>query len=145
MATKKKSLAKPKRTAKKKVKAAKLAPKRSNPKKATKKAAALRKKVVGKKTQTRKKSVRKNTPPRTIRINPGKSESRFQDQSGDLQGVRDTETADSESVRELLEEGNALEAGIVAGVEAAEDEPEREVYSRQVPEDDVPPEYLDQD
>jgi hypothetical protein len=64
--------------------------------------------------------------------------------TGDLQGLRDTETADSESVRELLEEGNALEAGIVAGVEAAEDD-DREVQSREVPEDDVPPEYLNED
>jgi hypothetical protein len=65
--------------------------------------------------------------------------------SGDLQGLRDSERADSESVSDLLEEGNAFEAGIVEGVEEAEDNPEQEVHPRQVPEDDVPGEYLDED
>ena len=65
--------------------------------------------------------------------------------SGDLQGLRDSERADSESVSDLVEEGNAFEAGIVTGVEEAEDNPEQEVRPRQVPEDDVPEEYLDED
>jgi hypothetical protein len=47
--------------------------------------------------------------------------------------------ADSESVDELLEEGNAFEAG----VEDAEDADEREVRTHEVPQDDVPGEYLD--
>ena len=55
------------------------------------------------------------------------------------------ELADSESVDELLEEGNAFEAGVVAGVEEADDTDEREVHTREVPEDDVPDEYLDKD
>jgi hypothetical protein len=38
----------------------------------------------------------------------------------------------------LLEEGNAFEAGVVSGVEQADDEDEREVRTRQIPEDDVP-------
>jgi hypothetical protein len=42
----------------------------------------------------------------------------------------------------LLEEGQAFEAGIVAGVENA---PEGEVRTREVPVDDVPQEYLDED
>jgi len=66
-------------------------------------------------------------------------------QSGDLQGLRNTGTADSESVEELLEEGNAFEADVVAGVEEADDDEEREVHTREVPEDDVPEEYLDKD
>lgn len=66
-------------------------------------------------------------------------------QSGDLQGLRDVEGADSESVNELLEEGNAFEAGAVAGVEQADDNEEREVHAREVPEDDVPGEYLDKE
>jgi hypothetical protein len=45
----------------------------------------------------------------------------------------------------LVEEGNAFEADAVAGVERAGDRPEREVRTREVPEDDVPEEYLDQD
>jgi hypothetical protein len=66
-------------------------------------------------------------------------------QSGDLQGLSDAERANSESVDELLEEGNALEAGIVAGVEEADGEDEREVHTHEVPEDDVPAEYLDEE
>lgn len=56
-----------------------------------------------------------------------------------------TERADSESVDELVEEGNAFEAGAVAGVEEADDQDTREVHTHEVPEDDVPEEYLDKD
>ena len=66
-------------------------------------------------------------------------------QSGDLQGLRDVEGADSESVDELLEEGNAFEADAVAGVERADDNDGQEVHTHEVPEDDVPEEYLDKD
>jgi hypothetical protein len=66
-------------------------------------------------------------------------------QSGDLQGLSDIETADSESVDELIEEGNAFEAGIVEGVEDAGNADEGEVHTHEVPEDDVPEEYLDKD
>jgi hypothetical protein len=66
-------------------------------------------------------------------------------ESGDLQGVSREEQADSESVDELVEEGNAFEAGAVAGVEEADSEDEREVHTHEVPEDDVPEEYLDKD
>ena len=50
--------------------------------------------------------------------------------------------ADSESVEELAEEGNAFEADAVQGVEDANDPDVSEVTTRQVPEDDVPAEYL---
>lgn len=66
-------------------------------------------------------------------------------QSGDLQGVSRVEQADSESVDELVEEGNLFEAGAVAGVEDADNADEREVHTREVPEDDVPEEYRDED
>jgi hypothetical protein len=66
-------------------------------------------------------------------------------QSGDLQGLSNRERADSESVDELLEEGNAFEAGIVSGVEDADNADEKEVHTREVPEDDVPGEYLDEE
>ena len=66
-------------------------------------------------------------------------------QAGDLQGLSDVERADSESVDELLEEGNAFEAGVVQGVEEADDAETREVHTHEVPEDDVPEEYLDKD
>ncbi|MBZ5687362.1 MAG: hypothetical protein LAP86_20255 [Acidobacteriia bacterium] len=66
-------------------------------------------------------------------------------QSGDLQGLSRAEQADSESVDELVEEGNIFEAGAVAGVEEADDQDTREVHTHEVPEDDVPDEYLDKD
>jgi N utilization substance protein A len=69
----------------------------------------------------------------------------FGRQSGDLQGLSRDEQADSESVDELVEEGNAFEADAVAGVEEADDSDEKEVHTHEVPEDDVPDEYLDQD
>jgi len=66
-------------------------------------------------------------------------------QSGELQGLSSVEGPDSESVGELIEEGNAFEADVVTGVEDAEDAAEREVHTHEVPEDDVPDEYLDQE
>lgn len=62
-------------------------------------------------------------------------------QSGDLQGISNVEDADSESVEELLEEGNSYEAEVVDGVENAKDADVSEVTTRQVPEEDVPEEY----
>jgi hypothetical protein len=62
-----------------------------------------------------------------------------------LQGLSRREAADSESVNELLEEGNAFEAGAVMGVEDAGNAEGREVHTREVPEDDVPGEYLDEE
>jgi hypothetical protein len=53
--------------------------------------------------------------------------------------------ADSESVAELLEEGNAFEAEVVKGVEDAEDDDEVEVGAHRVPQDDLPGEYLDKE
>src|SRR6266513_569374 len=58
-------------------------------------------------------------------------------QSGDLQGLSRAEEADSESVEELLEEGNPFEAEVVTGVESADEADEREVRTHEVPEDDV--------
>lgn len=66
-------------------------------------------------------------------------------QSGDLQGLSNIERADSESVEELVEEGNAFEANAVSGVEEAGAADAREVHTHEVPEDDVPNEYLDKD
>jgi hypothetical protein len=66
-------------------------------------------------------------------------------QSGDLQGLSNAELVDSESVDELLAEGNAFEAGVVAGVEESEEKGPREVRTKEVPVDDVPGEYLDED
>jgi len=62
-------------------------------------------------------------------------------QSGALQGLSDVAGADSESVDELVEEGNAFEAGIIKGVQDVPDADEGEVVTHEVPEDDVPREY----
>jgi hypothetical protein len=62
-----------------------------------------------------------------------------------LQGISNLERADSESVDELLEEGNAFEADVVSGVQSADDHEGQEVHTHEVPEDDVPGEYLDED
>jgi uncharacterized protein YbjQ (UPF0145 family) len=66
-------------------------------------------------------------------------------QSGDLQRLSRIPEADSESVDELIEEGNAFEADAVIGVEEADNADEKEVRTHEVPEDDVPGEYLDKE
>jgi len=65
-------------------------------------------------------------------------------QSGDTQGLSNVEEIDSESVEELVEEGQTYEADAVAGIEDA-DGNQGEVRTRQVLEDDVPREYLEND
>jgi hypothetical protein len=66
-------------------------------------------------------------------------------QSGDTQGLSDVAEAGSESVEELLEEGQSFEAEAISGVENAPDPDVAEVHTKQVPEDDVPSEYLGKD
>jgi hypothetical protein len=66
-------------------------------------------------------------------------------QSGDTQGLSDLAGADSESVEELLEEGQSFEAEAITGIEDAPDADVAEVHTKQVPEDDVPAEYLEDD
>ena len=132
----------------------KLAKKRGTPKKKlAKKKPALRKavktKALGQKTtgartptalrtRVRGKSQSVDTEafaPEALRARGG--------QSGDLQGLSNIEGADSESVAELIEEGNAFEADAVTGVEHADDTDEKEVRTHEVPQDDVPGEHLD--
>jgi hypothetical protein len=62
-------------------------------------------------------------------------------QAGDTQGLSNLAEADSESVAELVEEGQYFEAAVVNGIENAPDADVAEVKTRQVPEDDVPIEY----
>jgi hypothetical protein len=66
-------------------------------------------------------------------------------QSGDTQGLSDVAEAGSESVEELIEEGQFSEAEAISGVESAPDPDVGEVHTRQVPADDVPPEYRERD
>jgi hypothetical protein len=48
-------------------------------------------------------------------------------------------------VEELAEEGQYHEAEVISGVEGALDPDQGEVRTRQVPEDDVPEEYLNKE
>jgi hypothetical protein len=61
-------------------------------------------------------------------------------QSGDLQGLSREEGANSESVEELVEEGQAFEADVINGVENAPDADQGPVRTHERPEDDIPPE-----
>jgi len=94
----------------------------------------------------KKKAKKKRTPksPGPNEFSVRTQEHRSPGLSGDLQGLSRTPGADSESVSELVEEGNPFEAEIVNAVEAADDTA-KEVRTREVPEDDVPKEYLDED
>jgi hypothetical protein len=132
-------------------KSKKTARKKPTPLKTVKRAKKLaKKKPVPKRAEKKKASGKKPTRKKNERLSavafpPAGPGSRSGEQSGDLQGLSRVEAADSESVGELIEEGNAFEADVVAGVESANDADEKEVRTHEVPEDDVPGEYLDED
>ncbi|HTG14694.1 MAG TPA: hypothetical protein VK747_05435 [Blastocatellia bacterium] len=107
---------------------------------------AAHKKVAGKKSKmTRRKPISETSErAETLGFSTKGPTAHEAGQSGDLQGLSTLEAADSESVVELLEEGNAFEASVVAGVENAGNEPS-EVRTHEVLEDDVPREYLDRE
>lgn len=65
-------------------------------------------------------------------------------QSGDTQGLSNVEDVSSESVLELVEDGQFFEAEVVSGIEDAPDGEVR-VHRRQRPANTVAPEYLDRD
>jgi hypothetical protein len=135
-----KKLAKKRVTPKKK-----LARKKAAPKKAEVKTKVGGKKTTGGKTAgaLKKQVGGKSQSVDTVAFAPEGLGGRSGEQSGDLQGLSNVQGADSESVDELLEEGNAFEADVVKGVEEAGDTDEREVRTHEVPQDDVPGEYLD--
>src|SRR5437588_10434120 len=144
-----------KKTKKKRTKAKKTAASKRKPvkkkvgKKLVNRKAAPKRKPVSKKTVVKTRPLGKKTVRRKVEIakpaNAFKKPSRSAVQSGDLQGLSNAETVDSESVGELVEEGNAFEADIGAGVEDAGRHDEGEGRNHEVPEDDVPDEYLDKD
>ncbi|MGB0036609.1 MAG: hypothetical protein WBP79_14155 [Candidatus Acidiferrales bacterium] len=104
------------------------------------------KKILKKKASRKKRRVRgKSDRPVAVVFEPKGLGARSGGQSGDLQGLSDAAGANSESVDELIEEGNAFEAEVVQGVENAPDADEGEVTTREVPEDDVPEEYTGKD
>src|ERR1700719_2052833 len=152
----------------------KAAPKKLKKKKAEKPAAAkkvVRKASVGAKKQAvakvkaaqnkapaARKTSAKRTPPtpqasvsrgsqdvETVRLKPKSRVARAGTGAGDLQGISIVEDVDSESADELLEEGQAFEAGIVRGGERAGNAEGSEVVTHEVLEDDVPKEYDDED
>ena len=133
-AAKKKVAAKKKPILKKKVAAKKAAPKKK----------AAGKKPVRRKVKRASRGTQEVTNPVAIRGRRGLGAASG-GQSGDTQGLSERETADSESVTELAEEGQDYEAEVVSGVENAKDPDEGEVTTSEVPEDDVPPEYQDRD
>jgi hypothetical protein len=135
-----KKLAKKSPTLKKKsAKKKKTAPKRA----AAKTRLASKKKTARKKPHAPRKQAAKGPILGTAAFTREGLRARSGGQSGDLQGLSNREGAASESVDELLEEGNAFEADVVKGVEDAGDE--GEVHTHEVPEDDVPGEYLDEE
>jgi hypothetical protein len=81
----------------------------------------------------------------TVQLQPKARVARAGAGGGDFGGVSVVQDVDSESADELLEEGQAFEAGIVSGVENAPDPDQAEVTTHEVPEDDVPSEYEDKD
>jgi hypothetical protein len=122
-----------------------IAKKNAAPKKVEAKKKADAKKTTGDKTaagvkkQVRRKSLSVDTEAFALE----EAMARSGEQSGDLQGLSNVQGADSESVDELLEEGNTFEAEAVKGVEDAGDADEAEVRTHEVPQDDVPGEYQD--
>ena len=147
----KKSIAKKLKPAKKQAKR-KASPKKKSTRKAAKKpvgvksTAARKKTVAAKPASAPRKRARTKAPlDNVVSFQRESFRARSGGQSGDLQGLSNIERSNSESVDELLEEGNAFEAQAVAGVESAGNADEEEVHTHEVLEDDVPDEYLDKD
>jgi hypothetical protein len=140
-----KKLIKKKPVAKKKSAAKKTVAKKATAKKSVAKKPVARKAPVKKKSAGRKSASRQSSPtPISISSRRGLGPESG-GQSGDTQGLSRRENVDSESVEELMEEGQYMEAEAVSGVENAPDADEGEVRTKQFSEDDVPEEYTDQD
>ena len=127
----------------------KLAEKALRNKRARRPKKPVKKKQSQKKASSQTTSARKQKAPRRgakpLESSWGREGAVSGRQSGDLEGLSRAERADSESVDELVQEGNIVEAGAVAGVEEADDQDTKEVHTHEVSEDDVPGEYLDKD
>ena len=132
-----------KKVAKKRVTTEKRLVKKTAPKKADVETKVGGKKATGGKTTgaLKKRILEESQSVDTVAFAPEGQGTRSGGQSGDLQGLSNVEGADSESVDELLEEGNAFEADVVKGVEDAQGADGGEVRTHEVPQDDVPGEY----
>jgi hypothetical protein len=150
-ASKNKPTLKKKPAAKKLIKKKPVAKKKTVAKKTVAKKAAAKKPVAKRKAPAKKKSAGRKSASRQSSPTPISISSRrglgpeSGGQSGDTQGLSRRENVDSESVEELMEEGQYMEAEAVSGVENAPDADEGEVRTKQFSEDDVPEEYIDQD
>jgi hypothetical protein len=134
-----------------------MTPKKNKSKSMAKAKKASRKKAPKKKVRAKKVAPRKKAGKKkrnalgksqnvaAVAFEPKGLGARSGGQSGNLQGLSNSAGADSESVDELLEEGNAFEAEVVEGVENVPDADRGEIRTHEVPEDDVPEEYLDKD
>ncbi len=144
-AAKMKAAAKQKATSKKKVAPKKKATlkKKAVPKEnaALKDKAAVKKAVARKKTTIQAVVQRGSQSVETVRLKEKGLAAHAGVGAGDYQGVSTVAHGDSESAEELLEEGQAFEAGIVSGVEDAGEADGAEVTTHEVPQDDVPGEY----
>jgi hypothetical protein len=158
MAKKKAATKKPKGKAQRLARSKKVAQQPKTAAGAKKKPIARAKVAKQSKAVANRKSAPKRTPPtspasvprgnqdvETVRLKPKSRVARAGAGAGDLQGISIVEDVDSESADELLEEGQAFEAGIVSGVERAGNAEESEVVTHEVLEDDVPKEYDDDD
>ena len=129
-----------------------MSPRRKTKKSKTAKASARGKKLAAKKKKpgraARTKKKARKTRPRgrastaaLVSYGPRGLGARSGGQAGDTQGVSSAVDVDSESVEELLEEGQPFEAEVVNGVERAPDPDQGEVRTHEVLENDVPEEY----
>ncbi len=138
--------------------AKKIKRKKASSGKASKSKKAKTKAVVRSKVTKKKKAAAKRKPKPVRRTPRGRADAgelvgygqrglgaRSGGQSGDTQGIASGPDVDSESVEELLEEGQSYEAEVVSGVENAPDPDQGEVRTHEVPEDDVPEEYREKD
>jgi hypothetical protein len=132
-----------KKSVKKPTRGPKPAPKKISRKPVRKaKTARAKKPARKKKVPLKRRSGRRGTEESFVRAIPQQGlGARSGGQSGDIEGLSGIADADSESVEELLEEGQSFEAEVVRGVENAADPDESEVTTEEIPEDDVPPEY----
>jgi hypothetical protein len=148
----KKSVSKKKPTIKKSATKKKAPAKKKSVKRSPVAKRAVARKLVAKKRTTKKKPVAKKTTRRRAEamnlVTPSGRRglgAASGGQSGDTQGLSRRSYDDSESVEELMEEGQYMEGEAVSGVENAPDADQGEVRTRQFPEDDVPEEYKDED
>jgi hypothetical protein len=152
-ARKKKPVSRKKPTSKKSSASKTTSAKKKTVKKAASKKLAAKKNLAAKKRSAKKKkpAAKKATRRRAEVINPVTPSGRrglgaaSGGQSGDTQGLSRRSYDDSESVEELLEEGQYAEAEAVSGVENARDADQGDVRTTQFPEDDVPEEYQNED